>query len=111
MIKRLLKGERGFTLIELLVTIAIMGVLFGIVTLALNGLANPGETNAKAAELDAVQAAVDIYLAAGYPTTTTITAQTASNPVPTDADFAGYLRNLPTKYSYTWDTLGNVAQQ
>ena len=111
MLKRLFREESGFTLVELLVTIAIMGVLFGIVTLALNGLANPGETNAKAAELDAVQTAVDIYLAANYPTTTTVTAQTVSGPVTTSASFQAYIRSLPSKYSYTWDTDGNVTQQ
>ena len=111
MFKRLFREESGFTLVELLVTIAIMGVLFGIVTLALNGLANPGETNAKAAELDAVQTAVDIYLATNYPTITVVTEQTTSGPVTSGADFAAYLRSLDTKYSYTWDTDGNVSQQ
>ena len=111
MFKRLFREESGFTLVELLVTIAIMGVLFGIVTLALNGLTDSGATNAKAAELSAVQTAVDIYLAANYPTTTTVTAQTASGPVGTGADFAAYIRSLPSKYSYTWDAAGDVSQQ
>ena len=111
MLKKLFREERGFTLVELLVTIAIMGVLFGIVTLALNGLAEPADTNAKAAELDSVQTAVDIYLAANYPDTTTVTAQTSSGPVTTSADFEAYLRSLPTEYSYTWNADGDVVQQ
>ncbi len=111
MLKRLFREESGSTLIELLVTIAIMGVLFGIVTLALNGLTNPADTNSKAAELSAVQTAVDIYLASNYPDTTTVTAQTSSGLVTTGADFAAFIRSLPSKYSYTWDTDGNVAQQ
>ena len=112
MLKRLFREESGFTLVELLVTIAIMGVLFGIVTLALNGLANPGETNAKAAELDAVQTAVDIYLATNYPTINTVTAQASSGTVAAaGGEFRAYMRSLPTKYSYTWDAAGNVEQQ
>ncbi len=111
MIRRILHREEGFTLVELLVTIAIMGVLFGVVTLALNGLTTNATTNTKAAELDQVQTAVDIYLAVNYPTTTTVTAQTTSGPVTTGADFATYMRSLPSQYSYTWDTDGNVAQQ
>ncbi len=111
MLKRLFREESGFTLVELLVTIAIMGVLFGIVTLALNGLANPGETNAKAAELDAVQTAVDIYLAANYPTITVVTEELSWTTVDSGDAFAVYLRSLPTKYSYTWSDAGDVTQQ
>jgi prepilin-type N-terminal cleavage/methylation domain-containing protein len=112
MLKKLFREESGFTLVELLVTIAIMGVLFGIVTLALNGLGNPGETNMKAAELDAVQAAIDIYLAENYPDTTTVTEQTDSGVVTaTGGEFRDYLRSLPTEYSYTWSSDGDVTQQ
>ena len=111
MLKRLRKGQRGFTLVELLVTIAILGTLFGIVTLALNGLSADSTTALKAAELAQVQSAVDIYLADNYPTTTTVAAQAASGPVTSGADFSAYLRSLPSSYNYTWDTDGNVAQQ
>ena len=113
MMRKLLRSERGFTLVELLVTIAIMGVLFGIVTLALNDLTSDTTTNTKAAELDLIQTAVDIYLAVNYPTTTTITARTTAAIITsgdTDCDFISYLRSLPTQYTYTWDTNGNVSQ-
>jgi prepilin-type N-terminal cleavage/methylation domain-containing protein len=115
MLKKLIRSERGFTLVELLVTIAIMGVLFGIVTLALNGLSTNTTTATKAAELDMVQTAVDIYLAANYPGTTAITARASSDAglitsTDTDVDFDAYLRSLPTEYSYYWDTDGNVTQ-
>ena len=113
MLRRINKGERGFTLVELLVTIAILGTLFGIVTLALNGLSVSSTASIQAAELDQVQTAVDIYLAANYPTVTTITARTAAAVVAsadTDAAFNTYLRSLPTQYSYSWDTDGNVTQ-
>ncbi len=113
MLKRLQRNEEGFTLVELLVTIAIMGVLFGIVTLALNGLSTSATTNTKAAELDQVQTAVDIYLATYYPSTTTITARAVAATIAaadTDCDFCSYLRSLPTEYTYSWDTDGNVTQ-
>ncbi len=113
MLRKLKKGDRGFTLVELLVTIAILGTLFGIVTLALNGLSANATTNIKAAELDQVQTAVDIYLAANYPTVTTVTARASAATIAaadTDAPFTSYLRQLPTQFTYTWDTDGNVTQ-
>ncbi|GMR10000.1 MAG: hypothetical protein BMS9Abin28_0821 [Anaerolineae bacterium] len=117
MLRKLRKGERGFTLVELLVTIAILGTLFGIVTLALNGLTVSTTANIKKAELDQVQTSVDIYLAANYPGTTAIpvrvvgsAAVIASADIATDAPFATYLRSLPTQYTYYWDTSGNVTQ-
>lgn len=113
MLKKLIRSERGFTLVELLVTIAIMGVLFGIVTLALNGLSADTTTATKAAELDMVQTSVDIYLASNYPGTTVITARATAATIAsadTDADFKSYLRSLPTIYTYSWDTDGNVTQ-
>lgn len=113
MLLKLRKGQRGFTLVELLVTIAILGTLFGIVTLALNGLTASTTTNVKKAELDMVQTAADIYLAENYPTITTLTARAAAAVVAsadTDAPFKAYLRSLPTQYTYTWDASGNVSQ-
>jgi len=113
MLRKLRKGERGFTLVELLVTIAILGTLFGIVTLALNGLSANTTTNVKKAELDMVQTAVDIYLANGYPTTTTVAARAVAATVAsadTDAAFKTYLRSLPTLYTYSWTTGGDVTQ-
>lgn len=113
MFRKLRKGERGFTLVELLVTIAILGTLFGIVTLALNGLATNATTNIKAAEKDQVQTAVDIYLAANYPTITSLTARTTAAAVASadsDAPFKSYLRKLPTQYTYSWTAAGDVTQ-
>ena len=113
MMNRLHRNEEGFTLVELLVTIAIMGVLFGIVTLALNGLSTSATTNTRAAELDQVQTAVDIYLATNYPDTTTVTARAVAATIAssdTDCDFCSYLRSLPTQYTYSWTADGTVTQ-
>lgn len=115
MLKRIRKGERGFTLVELLVTIAILGTLFGIVTLALNGLANNSTSNIKAAELDQVQTAVDIYLAANYPDTVVVPerlvgAVAVIASADADAPFNTYLRQMPTSFTYYWDTDGSVTQ-
>ena len=108
MLVKLRKGQRGFTLVELLVTIAILGTLFGIVTLALNGITTSSTTALQVAEKAQVQSAADIYLADNYPTT--ITAQTVNGPVTSGATFAAFLRQLPSTYCYTWTTAGDVTQ-
>lgn len=107
MMRKLLRSERGFTLVELLVTIAIMGVLFGIVTLALNGLSTDTTTNTKAAELDQVQTAMDVYLAATYPDGT-IAAQAVAAAIvgnQSATTFHKYIRGT-TEYCYTWEADG-----
>lgn len=104
MFHRLMNDERGFTLVELLVTISILAVLFGIVTLTLTGVGTTAENTVIQAECGVVQSAIDIYMADGN--VSSITAQTSSGPVTSSADFAGYLRNLPTEYNYTWTSAG-----
>jgi prepilin-type N-terminal cleavage/methylation domain-containing protein len=110
LIKKLTREEAGFTLIELLVTIAILGVLFGIVTLTLTGVgSNATDTTAKAA-CGVVQSAADIWLAVD--TTHTITARAVAGTITSasaDAEFKGYLRNLPTEFTYTWTAAGDVS--
>lgn len=104
-----MKRERGFTLIELLVVIAILGVLFGLTALALNGLYGKGDPETKAAELDMVQTAIDVYMAVNK--TDTITATTTAKKVgPGSGDpFSTYLRR-ETKYCYTWTGVGVASQ-
>lgn len=110
MIKRLFVKEEGFTLVELLVTIAILAVLFGIVTLTLSGVGSDAEDAVKVAECAVVQSAADIYLAAD--TSNTITARlvgAAAVIASGDAGFAdAYIRDLPTAYDYYWDAAGDV---
>jgi prepilin-type N-terminal cleavage/methylation domain-containing protein len=114
--KKLLKEETGFTLIELLVTIAILGVLFGIVTLTLSGLGSDAQSTACTAELGVVQSAVDIYMAdnnyadlsADPPSD-----QTVSGAVIDTNDTAwgdSYLRSMPTTGTYTVNAAGDVSQ-
>lgn len=111
MLKRLMVEERGFTLIELLVTIAILSVLFGIVTLTLGGLGANAETTVNAAEVEVVQSAVDIYMA--DQNLAAIAARAAADVIDTgdaDAPFNVYLRSMPTKCDYTWTAAGDVTQ-
>ncbi len=109
MFSKLFKSEGGFTLVELLVTIAILGVLFGIVTLTLSGVGSDAEDSVKVAECAVVQSAADIWLAED--TTNTITARGSAAVVASadaDAQFKGYLRDLPTSYTYSWTAAGDV---
>ena len=63
MFNKLFKAEGGFTLVELLVTIAILGVLFGIVTLTLSGVGDEAEGTLCDVEKAVVQSAMDIWMA------------------------------------------------
>ncbi len=112
MFSKLFKSEGGFTLVELLVTIAILAVLFGIVTLTLSGVGSNAEATVKIAECAVVQSAIDIWTAAS--TSNVLVARDvvdvaviASGDL--DAAFADeYLRDLPTKYTYYWDASGDL---
>jgi prepilin-type N-terminal cleavage/methylation domain-containing protein len=106
MVRRLLEEEGGFTLVELLVTISILAVLFGIVTLTLTGVGTDAENAVIEAECGVVQSAIDIFMADNN--VATISAQASSGPVTSGADFAAYLRNLPTEYNYTWTADGTL---
>jgi prepilin-type N-terminal cleavage/methylation domain-containing protein len=109
MYQHLLKEEGGFTLVELLVTIAILAVLFGVVTLTLSGVGSGAEDAVKAAECGVVQSAADIWLAAD--TSNSITARAVGDAAVInsgDVEFDVYLRDLPTSYTYWWTANGDV---
>lgn len=107
MFDRLMKEESGFTLVELLVVIAILGVLFGAVSLTLSGVGSDAQAAVALAECGVVQSAADIYLAAD--TANTIAGRATVGVIDTgDAEFGIYLRDLPTQFTYSWDSAGDV---
>jgi len=110
MLRKFFEAEEGFTLVELLVTIAILAVLFGIVTLTLSGVGSDAEDAVIVAECAVVQSAADIYLAEDTSHTIAARAAAAVAVIDTgDAAFAdAYIRDLPTSYTYYWDANGNV---
>ncbi len=106
MFKKLFKAEGGFTLVELLVTIAILGVLFGIVSLTLSGVGTNAKTTICASETAVVQSAMDIWLAktagnafAGQPVAAQIVGDTITGV------YTDYLRGT-TKGFYTYSANG-----
>jgi prepilin-type N-terminal cleavage/methylation domain-containing protein len=110
MFRKIFEAEEGFTLVELLVTIAILAVLFGIVTLTLTGVGSGAENSVKVAECAVVQSAVDIYMAntnsATVPQRLVGDAAVIDTGDATWADL--YLRDMPTSYTYWWTPSGNV---
>ena len=96
--------EDGFTLIELLVTIAVLAMLFGIVTIALGGVGSDTQDEVCAAEYHMVQSAIDIYLVDNPGST--LTAGTNTTISEDDGQFADYLRGT-TDGLYSW-TEGGV---
>ena len=109
MFRKFFEAEEGFTLIELLVTIAIMAVLFGIVTLTLSGVGDNATDSLKIAECAVVQSAADIYLAANPGSGITLRGAAAViDSGDLDAEFMIYLRDLPTSYTYSWAASGDV---
>ena len=100
--------ERGFTLIELLVVIAIIAVLFGVTALALSGVFNRDsvERDTAEAEMDAVQTAIDVYIAKSG--NTTVDEPDEREQVgPHTEGFGDYLRRT-SKFYYDWNDSGTI---
>jgi prepilin-type N-terminal cleavage/methylation domain-containing protein len=107
MFNKLFKAEGGFTLVELLVTIAILGVLFGIVTLTLSGVGSDAQQTVCDTETFVVQSAIDIYLAADATNTVADLAPAAVISGGTGG-YRDYLRGDTTG---TYTITSNVAAQ
>jgi general secretion pathway protein G len=83
--------ESGFTLIELLIVIVILGVLAGIVVLAVGAFNERGEEAACKADLKAVEVAVEAYRA-----------KNEAYPADLNALLGGqFLREVPSNTEYT----------
>ena len=111
--KRTWRGEGGFTLVELLVVVAILGILIAIVLANFTGLLSGSKTTANSAELNIVQTAVDVKMAAESLTSVTAVA-VATNDM-TDAAggfdlYPDYMRSQTSNCDYTMVADGTVSQ-
>src|SRR5947208_16371913 len=61
------KHDGGFTLIEVLIVIVVLGILAGIVILAVGGISDRGQGSACKTDLVTLQAAEEAYLGAPPP--------------------------------------------
>jgi prepilin-type N-terminal cleavage/methylation domain-containing protein len=132
--KRFLRGKRGFTLMEVLLAVGILAMLAAIAVPVVNSLRGGAQTDAAAAELSNVQAAIDALMSAqevaSLATTSPVTS-TADALVDTtgeatsdmsafpysDGDWAlspssgtKYLRSATTNGTYYVATDGTVTQ-
>lgn len=98
------RGEGGFTLVELLVVVAILGILIAIVLANFSGLLSSTKTTSNAAELNIVQTAVDVRMAAESLTTYTGGDLTDTNDMTaaTGLDlYPDYMRSSSSNCNYT----------
>lgn len=112
-LKRIHRGDKGFTLMEMLIVVAILGILVAVAVPNLTGLIGHSEEKAAAAELSAVQSAMDAMMAKEELTAVTaVTTATSTMTGFPDATYplSTYLRKSTTNGTYTCTSAGIVSQ-
>jgi general secretion pathway protein G len=99
-IRAIRQNENGFTLIELLIVIIILGVLAGVVVLAVNGISDRGVNAACKADKKTIEVAVEAYYAknTGFPLPAV--AETTDHRLD-ELIAKGFLKDKPTNTDYT----------
>ena len=106
------RNTKGFTLVELIIVISVIAILVGIALPRLRGMIDEGNTTKAAAELRALQAAVESYYihnSKTYPADGSATWQTALTAATTRPHLIGaaLLDPFNTNVQYQYDRSAN----